>query len=55
MSPGRDADLVQCAPEAIAGMGVVVANAGGSCAGRRANEDKAEIGAKLIGQTMLIK
>ena len=52
MTPRRDPDLMQCAPEAVAGMSVVVPDTGGASAGRRANEDEAEVGAKLIGQAM---
>ena len=52
MSPGGDPDLMQRTPEAVAGMGVVVADAGGSGAGRRADEDEAKVGAELIGQTV---
>ena len=53
MSAGRDPGLVQRAPKAVARMGVVVADAGGSRAGRRANKDEAEVGAKAVGQAMV--
>ncbi len=40
ISARRDADLVDRAPKAIAGMGVVVTYVGGSLAGSGADEDK---------------
>ena len=52
MSPGGDPDLMQRAPEAVAGMRVVVADTGGSRAGRRANEDEAKVGTELIWQAV---
>ena len=46
----RDADLVDGAPEAIAGTGVVMAQVGGALAGGGADEDEAEVGLELVGE-----
>jgi hypothetical protein len=46
----RDADLVDRAPEAIAGMGVVMAEVSGSLARGRADEDEAQVVCKLVGE-----
>ena len=46
----RDADLVDRAPEPIAGMRVVVAEVSRSLARGGADEDEAEMGLKLVGE-----
>ena len=46
----RDADLVDRAPEPVAGMRVVVAEIGRSLAGGGADEDEAEVGLELVGE-----
>ncbi len=50
VSARRDADLMDRAPEAIAGMRVVMAEVGRPLARRGANEDEAEVGLELVGQ-----
>ena len=50
VSARRDADLVDGAPEAVAGTGVVVAWLGGALAGGGADEDEAEVGLELVGE-----
>src|SRR5579871_4036134 len=52
MPPRGDPDLVQGAPEAVARMGVVVSDRGRACAGRRADEDEAQVRAELVGEAM---
>ena len=47
----RDADLVDRAPEAIAGMRVVVAEVGGPLARGGADEDEAQARLKLVGKS----
>ncbi len=44
----RDADLVERAPKAIAGMRIVVTDVGGSLAGGGADEDQAQVRLKLV-------
>ena len=51
VSARRDADLVDRAPEAIAGMGVVMAQVGRPPAGSSANEDQSQMLLKLIGKS----
>lgn len=46
----RDADLVDGAPEAIAGTSVVVARLGGTLAGGGADEDESQVGLELVGE-----
>lgn len=46
----RDADLVDRAPEPIAGMRVVVAEVGRPLAGGGADEDEAQAGLELVGE-----
>ena len=48
ISARRDADLVDRAPKAIAGMRVVVTDVGGPLAGGGADEDQAEMILKLV-------
>jgi hypothetical protein len=50
ISARRDADLVDRAPKAIAGMRVVMACVGGSLAGSGADEDEAQMILKLVRQ-----
>ena len=52
IAPRRDGGLMQRAPEAIAGMSVVVPEAGGARARGGADEDKAQVGAELVGQAV---
>ena len=46
----RDADLMQRAPEAIAGMRVIMADVSRPLACGGADEDKAEVGTELVGK-----
>jgi hypothetical protein len=48
VSARRDADLVERAPKAIAGMRVVMAFVGGSLAGGSADEDEAQVILELV-------
>ena len=50
--PRRDAGLMDRAPEAVAGMGVVMPELGRARAGRGADEDEAEIGTELVGEAV---
>jgi len=50
ISARRDADLVDRAPKAIAGMRVVMAFVGGSLAGGGADEDQSQLILKLVGE-----
>ena len=50
VSARREADLVQRAPEAIAGMRVVMACSGRALARGGADEDEAEAGLELVGE-----
>ena len=50
VSPRRDADLMDRAPEAIAGMRVVMAQLGRPLAGGGADEDEAETVLQLVGK-----
>ena len=48
----HDADLEQRGPEAVAGMGVIMPEVGRSRAGGGADEDEAEVGLELVGETV---
>ena len=50
ISAWRDADLVDRAPEAVAGTGVVMAYVGGSLSGGGADEYEAQVRLKLVGE-----
>jgi hypothetical protein len=50
----RDAGLMDRVPEAVARMGVVVADFGRARAGGSADEDEAEVGAELVGEAVQI-
>ena len=50
VSSRRDADLMDRAPKAIAGMRVVMTQIGRPLAGGGADEDKAETGLQLVGE-----
>ena len=52
ISSRRDPGLVQRAPEAVAGMRVVVPEFGGTRARGGADEDDAKAGAKLVGEAV---
>jgi hypothetical protein len=52
VAAGCDADLEQRGPEAVAGLGVVMPEVGGSRAGRRADEDEAKVRLELVGKTV---
>jgi hypothetical protein len=52
ISARRDADLVDRAPKAIAGMRVVVTYIGGSLAGGGADEDEAQMFLKLVRKVL---
>jgi hypothetical protein len=54
ITPRRDAGLMQRAPEAVAGMGVIVPDRGRARAGRGADEDQAQVGAELVGEAVSI-
>lgn len=50
IAPRRDAGLMDRAPEAVAGMGVVVPDLSRARAGGGADEDEAEVGKELVGE-----
>jgi hypothetical protein len=50
VSARRDTDLMDSAPETIAGMRVVMAQVGGSLARGGADEDEAEVMQELVGE-----
>lgn len=52
IAPRRDAGLMDRAPEAVAGMGVVVPELGRARAGSGADEDEAEVGKELVGEAV---
>jgi len=52
IAPWRDAGLMQRAPEAVAGMSVVVPDLGRARRGGGADEDEAEIGTELVGEAV---
>jgi len=52
ITPRRDAGLMDRAPEAVAGMGVVVPEFGRARRGGGADEDEAEVGAELVGEAV---
>lgn len=52
IAPQRDPSLVDRAPEAVAGMGVIVAEFGRTRRGGGADEDEAEVGAELVGEAV---
>lgn len=52
IAPRRDAGLMQRAPEAVAGMGVVVPELGRARRGGGADEDEAEVGTELVGEAV---
>lgn len=50
--PRRDPGLMDRAPEAVAGVGIVVPEFGRARAGGGADEDEAEIGTELVGEAV---
>jgi hypothetical protein len=46
----RDADLLECAPKAIAGMRVVMAEVGRTLGSGGADKDEAEVRLELVGE-----
>jgi len=52
IEPRRDADRVDRAPEAVAGMRVIVAEVSGPLGGGGADEDEAEVGLELVGEAV---
>lgn len=53
--PRRDPGLMDRAPEAVAGMGVVVPELGRPRAGGGADEDEAKVGTELVGEAVAVK
>jgi len=52
IAPRRDPGLMNRAPEAVAGMGVIVPDLGRARRGGGADEDEAEVGAELVGEAV---
>jgi len=52
IAPRRDPGLMDRAPEAVAGMGVVVPELGRARRGGGADEDEAEVFTKLVGEAV---
>lgn len=52
IAPRRDPGLMDRAPEAVAGMGVIVPELGRARRSGGADEDEAEVGAELVGEAV---
>jgi hypothetical protein len=52
IEPRRDADRMNRAPEAVAGMRIVVAEIGGTLSGSGADKDEAEVRLELVGEAV---